>query len=214
MLIYDFIPKKKGIKNQKHVTYSYTHYTTTFPYPHVVHSFLEHVAVRSNNCMEKKESLTGTWTKIFLAGFIKSVIQLHSSWWDHNVLMSVPTDDFFVVFPSRFLPPSAWPTLHHFSLMGCIKYLKSFKPWRSVNAPDTNPQLLLAVAYMLDTSQQPFTDLNYHFVSCNCFSPRSTGLLREFLLSCTIICRWEFKQRLYGTVSSSLVSVLWATTAL
>lgn len=109
---------------------------------------------------------------------------------------NVCTNYFFAVFLSHFPPPSAWPTLHHFSLMGIIKHLKSFKPWRSGNTLGTNPQLLLSIIYMLDTSQWPFIDINYHSVSCNCFSPRSTGLLREFLLSCTISCRWEFKQRL------------------
>lgn len=132
--------------------------------------------------VRRRQSLTGTWRKIFLADFIKSVLQLHSSGWDHNVLMSAPTDD----FPSHFPPPSTWPTLHHFTLTGCIKHLKSFKPWRSGNAPDTNPQLLLSITYMLETSQWPFTGINYHSVPGNSFSPRSTVLLREFLLSCTI----------------------------
>lgn len=50
--------------------------------------YLEHAAVRHNNCREETESLTGTWRKIFLADFIKSVLQPHSSRWDHNVLMS------------------------------------------------------------------------------------------------------------------------------
>lgn len=68
--------------------YSNWNYTSL---SHVAYSYLEQAAVRHNNCMEKTEVLTGTWTKIFSAAFIKSVSQLHSSWWDHNVLMSVPT---------------------------------------------------------------------------------------------------------------------------
>lgn len=160
---------------------------------HMAHYYLEHVAVRHNNCREETESLTGTWRKIFLADFIKSVLELHSSREDHNVLiMSVPTDD----FPSHFPPPSTWPTLHHFTLTGCMRHLKSFKAWRSGNAPDTNSHLLLSISYILETSQWLFTGINYHFVSGNSYSPRSTVLLREFLLSCTISCRWEFEQRL------------------
>lgn len=146
------------------------HIQIALTFSHMAHYYLEHVAVRHNNCREETESLTGTWRKIFLADFIKSVLQLHSSGWDHNVLMSAPTDD----FPSHFPPHSTWPTLHHFTLTSCIKHLKSFKLWRSGNAPDTDPQLLLSITYMLEASQWPFTGINYHSVSGNSFSPRST----------------------------------------